>query len=291
MPSLNIIKIIGHAVFASKAHPLPTKADYKRPPDMMQYAQGLTPKNLVTLPPKQMPIPFFRPQLPNKLHQDTCDKIGKEWQKFHDTMLDAVKFSHDLWKLQAKFKDLKVMAVSAIGTPGCLDGPKLESNIKNFPKCAGWTGNAKKLRDAVAKGVSKNFDEWRKQVTVPGLPWYPAFAAFPAPQAPPMPNVPVPLIACVSAKMTKITVPNQLKKAMLNELAKKIKDEDHDKHYDTCFEAIATVLSLAFTIWLASQQVMLVMGKGPIPSFAPPYVPVGPVVAGDNIAAPGHLMT
>ena len=55
-------------------------------------------------------------------------------------------------------------------------------------------------------------------------------------------------------------------------------------------KAIATVLSLAFLMWLPMQQVMLVMGKGPIPTFAPPFVPVGPVVGGDNIAAPGHLM-
>ena len=33
-----------------------------------------------------------------------------------------------------------------------------------------------------------------------------------------------------------------------------------------------------------------VLGKGPIPTFAPPFVPVGPVMGGDNIAAPGHLM-
>jgi hypothetical protein len=44
-------------------------------------------------------------------------------------------------------------------------------------------------------------------------------------------------------------------------------------------------------IWIASQMVMLVMGKGPIPTFAPPFVPVGPVVGGDNIATPGHLMS
>ena len=31
-------------------------------------------------------------------------------------------------------------------------------------------------------------------------------------------------------------------------------------------------------------------GKGPIPTFAPPFVPVGPVVAGDNIGTPGHVI-
>ena len=43
-------------------------------------------------------------------------------------------------------------------------------------------------------------------------------------------------------------------------------------------------------MWLPMQQVMLVMGKGPIPTFAPPFVPVGPVVMGDNLPIPGHLM-
>ena len=55
------------------------------------------------------------------------------------------------------------------------------------------------------------------------------------------------------------------------------------------FEAIGTVIALAFLMWLPQQQVMLVMGKGPVPTYAPPYVPVGPVIGGDNIAAPGHL--
>ena len=73
------------------------------------------------------------PQEPQKYFQDSCDKIGKEFKDFHDAMLDAVGFAHNMWKLQAKFQNLQVMAVSAIGSPGCLDGPELESNIKNAP--------------------------------------------------------------------------------------------------------------------------------------------------------------
>ena len=33
------------------------------------------------------------------------------------------------------------------------------------------------------------------------------------------------------------------------------------------------------------------MGKGPVPTYAPPYVPVGPVAMGDNISAPGRLFS
>ena len=120
--------------------------------------------------------------------------------------------------------------------------------------------------------------------------WYPAFAAFPGPMAPPMPNIPVPLIICVSSKMTSIIMPDDMTSAMDDALDSSMKDKDPDKQYHALHDAIATVLSLAFLMWLPSQQVMLVLGKGPIPTFAPPFVPVGPVVGGDNIAAPGHLM-
>src|SRR5258708_29994675 len=133
-------------------------------------------------------------------------------------MLDGIEFAHNQWKLQCKFKDIKVMAVSAIGAPGCLDGPELESLIKNAPSCASFTGNMQKHRDAVAAGVSKCFKNWQDQVSVPGLPWYPAFAAFPGPMAPPMPNIPMPLITCISGKMSDIITPNTMNSEMGSEL-------------------------------------------------------------------------
>jgi hypothetical protein len=158
------------------------------------------------------------------------------------------------------------------------------------PSCASFTGNMQKHRDAVAKGVSTCFKNWQDQVTVPGLPWYPAFAAFPGPMAPPMPNIPTPLIACPSAKMSDIVAPSQMKTEMGNALDGGLKNKDKPKQFEALHDAIATVLALAFLMWLPSQQVMLVLGQGPIPTFAPPFVPVGPVLNGQNIPTPGHLM-
>lgn len=290
MPGLQFIKILGNMKFLSAGLKLPV--DWKAPKDKtgsQHYSDSLKPEEKAAAP--QLVPPWFMPHEPTKYFQDSCDKVGKEFKDFHDTMLDAVGFSHNLWKLQAKFQNVQVMAVSAIGTPGCLDGPELEGNIKNFPGCAAWTGNKAKWRDAVAAGVSQCFKKWQGQVMIPGLPWYPAFAAFPGPMAPPMPNIPTPLIACPSAMMSEIVTPQPMKQAMCNALDGGLKREDKDKHYEAMFDAIATVLSLAFLTWLPAQQVMLVMGKGPIPTFAPPFVPVGPVVGGDIISAPGHLMS
>jgi hypothetical protein len=290
MPDLVLLKPLGNLIFLAKSLKLPV--GWKAPSGKdgsKQYGDALKPDEKVGIP--QLIPPWFLPAEPTKYFQDTCDKVGKNFKDFHDAMLDAVGFAHQMWRMQAKFQNLQVMAITALGQPGCLDGPELESSIKNAPQVASFHDkNMKAYRDAVAAGVSKCFKDWQSKVMVPGLPWYPAFAAFPGPQAPPMPNVPTPLIACPSAMMARILVPNEMKTEMVNALDGGIKNDDKDKHHEALFEAIATVLALAFTTWLPMQQVNLVLGKGPIPTFAPPFVPVGPVMGGDNIAAPGHLI-
>jgi hypothetical protein len=86
-----------------------------------------------------------------------------------------------------------------------------------------------------------------------------------------------------------MATPSSMKSEMGNALDGGLKEKDPDKQYEALHDGIATVVSAAFMLWLPAQQVMNVLGKGPIPTFAPPYVPVGPVVMGDNIAIPGHL--
>ena len=290
MPPLQFVKILADVLFFADGHKLPV--DHQKPsgdPKGKQYDKAWQAADKVAVP-KQIPPLFMPAELPNKYYQDACDTVGGAFHDMMSAMIDAVGFSHNMWKLQAKFQNLQVMSVSAIGSPGCLDGPELESNIKNAPMCASWSGNKGKYRDAVAAGVSKCFKNWMGQVSVPGLPWYPAFAAYPLASAPPMPNIPMPLITCVSAKMSDIITPSSMKSEMISAFDGDLKKKDKDKHHESAFNAIATVLSIAFLMWLPMQQVMLVMGKGPVPTYAPPFVPVGPVVGGDNISAPGHLM-
>ena len=291
MPGISPIKILGNLKFLS--HNLKLPVDFKKPqgdPSGKHYGDAFSPPDRLA-PPRLVPPWFLPAETPNKYYQDSCDTVGQAYKDLHDAMIDAVQFAHNMWKLQAHFKSIQVMAVAAIGAPGCLDGPALESLIKNAPSCAALVGNAAKHRDAVAQGVSKCFKSWQDQVTVPGLPWYPAFAAFPSAMAPPMPNIPMPLITCVSAKMTDIVMPDAMKQAMGDALDGEVKRKDPSKQYEALHDGIATVLALAFLTWLPAQQVSLVLGKGPIPTFAPPFVPVGPVMGGDIIAAPGHLMS
>lgn len=291
MPPLMFVKTLGQPVFASYNLKLPSQ--FKPPSGNTaedHYKKAFKDSERNCMP--QLIPPWFTPaQSGIKYYVDSCDKVGNDFKSIHDDMLDAIGMAHNQWKMQAKFKDIKIAAALAIGAPGCLDGPELESGIKNAPMCASWSGNKAKYRDAIAKGVSKKYKEWQDKVTVPSLPWYPAFVAFPLASAPPMPNVPTPLAACPSAMMTSMIQPSQMRDAMVEALDGGLKDKDPDKQHKALFDAIATVVAAAFAQWLPLQQVMLVLGKGPVPSYAPPYVPVGPVVGGDIISAPGHLMS
>ena len=285
MPSLSVpMNPICDMTFVAQMKKLPL--DWKQPsgdPDSGHYQDSCSPSEHMGIP---TPACYFWAQSTNQYHIDSCNEVGGKFKDFCHAMLDAFKNAVDMWRLLAKFKDLKVNAVTALGTPGCLDGPKLESNIKMLANAtvASWGDNISDWVDAVAKGLSDNWDEWRSKVMVPGLPWYPAFAAFPGPMAPPMPNVPTPLIAGPSAGMAKMT-PTMLKNAMADNFSL----DDPDDQFGAMATSVGTAVATAFLAWLPSQQVMLVLGKGPIPTFAPPYVPVGPVVMGDNIPIPGHL--
>ena len=191
----------------------------------------------------------------------------------------AVGFAWEMWRMQAKFKDLRINGPVAIGAPGCLDGPEWEGFIKSMaPQSNAWE---KRLSNAIASAFSEAWKKYQDSVMVPGLPWYPAFAAWPGPMAPPTPNVPMPLVAL--SQNAQFLAPGTLK-AKISEKAGK-----STEFAEQIAEALAFGFNAAFLLWLPMQQIVNVLGKGPVPSFAPPYVPVGPVVGGDNLATPGHL--
>jgi hypothetical protein len=185
-----------------------------------------------------------------------------------------------MYRLSAGLVGVQIQAVNAIG--GRLEGPALDGLIAHAPSVAVWGGWNGMVRDAVAKGMGQQWSMLANSVTVPGLPWYPMFAAFPGPMAPPMPNIPTPFIALTHDMMA--TSVQNLKMAMRSAL-------HGSMAYSTeFFDSIATALQLPLQIWKASQMVTSVLGTGPVPTFAPPYVPVGPVVGGTILPGP-HLIS
>lgn len=280
MPPFNkqLMTSIAQAVFLSKTIDLPT--DWSTPG--VQFSDAFELSELINPPTAPAPPYLFREKTLNKYHVDAAKDIGEKFNKYIEGICSAIAAGIDMWRLQAKFQNIIINAVCALGTPGCLDGPALKPLIMTSAPVA--SPQEAKYSKAISSALSDKWKDWQDMVMVPMLPWYPAFAAFPGPMAPPMPNVPVPLVTCPSPLMSGLMVPS-LKGAMADALA----DKDA-LHHKELFEAISTGFNAAFMLWVSSQMVTMVLGKGQVPTFAPPYVPVGPVVMGDIISVPGHLL-
>ncbi len=206
-----------------------------------------------------------------------------QWVQWCDLAWDAAKTAvNSFWTLQAHFQNVQIQAVSAICPVSCLNGPDIGPHIKsqlisnNVP--AG-------IADIFATSIAGAWKEWQDSVNILGLPWYPSFAAYPGPRAPPTPNVPMPLIA-LSARQTDIKSSELLAARIFRQFrGTQITPEARD-----AINSFSKQFSSSFSIWLSSSMVQNVMGQGPVPAFAPPYVPVGSVVAGTVIPTPGVII-
>lgn len=273
-----VMSQLSKVTFKGFMTPMPFK--FKPPQDMQQYSQAFSMAEKIAIPD---PMALFMAMSTNKYHVDTAKMMSEKFEKYIDGVIAALGGAVDQWAKLATFVNVKVNAITALGTPGCLKGPPMSPLIlKDAPMS---TPQEQKYSKAIANAVGKAWDNWAKNVQVPGLPWYPAFAAFPGPMAPPMPNIPTPLIVCPSTGMADMSPP-KLGQAMVDELGDK-----QAAHHDLLFKALGVGIGTAFIAWLAATQVMNVLGTGPIPTFAPPVVPVGPVVNGMATGAPGCLVS
>ena len=299
MSNVKFFPILADLSVAGKQHKLPPEDSWKAPQNggleatgnyvngvqMTKWGAGVESADGV--------MSYFATQDPQKYHLDTANTMTAYYQDFVKTMLSAVEYAFNMWKPTFGFKNLKINGPIVVGSTGCLKSSQkfftLFKSYPGFPVPSPTTKFYNKWRDAVGKGVEKCLNKYFDNVTVPGLPWYPAFATFPGPVAAPMPNVTWPLISCPSSGLTDITTAEPIKRAILNEFDDGVAEKNHDDIHETIFEAIATSLATGFMIWVSTQMINLVMGTGNIPSFAPPVVPVGPVVNGQNLPGVGHI--
>jgi hypothetical protein len=230
--------------------------------------------------PMAMPPALFRAASNAQPDCARQREMHDELDAFFETICRAIKHGFSFWRTQARISGVRIMGASAIG--GKIEGPPLDELMRSSPGFLQLQGWSAALRDGVAGGFAETWRIFSQTSSVPGLPWYPAFVAWPGPAAPPTPNVPTPMAAL--QQDIRLIQPARIKSVMLQ------KATPGTPYADAVFTSVSEPLSASLALWRMSQMVTLVMGKGPVPSFAPPYVPVGPVVGGDNLAIPGHLM-
>lgn len=279
MPAPQAAMVKNLAKLAFKAHAIKLPVDWKQPTGEQgkQYVDAFKPSERF-VPPD--PSKLFIPASPNKFHVDTVKSTSDKFEKYIDGICDAICSAWSTFQSSATIVGVVINAVTATG--GQLVGPPLTPLIlAQGPKSS---PAELKFTKTIATVIGTQFLQWTSGVKVTGLPWYPAFAAFPSPVAPPTPNVPVPLVAIGSATMSTMEA-SLLKSQMVAQHG-----DPQAQHHQELFDCIAQAVGTVFKTWLASTQVTNVLGFGPVPTFAPPFVPVGPVVGGVGNMTPGGLV-
>lgn len=228
--------------------------------------------------PATVPPGLFLAASNDKRDVDLQSAANKEYEMFIDQMCQAMVSAFDNWRKTALLQGVIINGPIAVG--GSIAGPAFADFLTPIAPKQGLFGKAVAHGNALAGAIGEAWRQTLLQVRVPGLPWYPMFAAFPGPQAPPTPNVPTPAASL------------NFNKAFLN--ATLVKEHALRSLSGTpvfaaseLFTALCAGFESVIDIWLPSQIITNVLGTGPVPTFAPPYVPVGPVVMGSVIVAPG----
>jgi hypothetical protein len=273
-PQKSMLAQLAKINFISKGINLPM--DWSQPGE--QYPDAFKPSEVATAP--NSPMNLFRDATLNKYHVDTAKTIGKQYEKYIDGICGAICDSIDKWMKMTMITSALINGPVGVVLPGSFVGPPLMPLIlATAPKS---TPQEMKYSNAVANALGTLWQLW--QTGLMGTLMYPAFAAFPGPVAPPMPNIPLPLIAFSSPGESGLS-PSTLKITMDANLA-----DPTAQHASDLFDAIAKAFNTVFQIFKASTMVQNVLGMGPIPTFVPPFVPVGPVVMGTVIPTPGVLI-
>ena len=202
---------------------------------------------------------------------------GFDYLAFIDQISGAIRSAWVTWQSSATLMGVVVNGVTASG--GKVVGPPWAPLIlAQSPK----NPTGLKLSQNIANGVGDAWLQLTASMSVPGLPWYPAFAAMPLPVAPPMPNTPSPIVTLTMT--SSVVSKDALKNAM-------VRQHPGASAIDlNLYEALAEAFEQAFQMWKVSTMVTNVLGTGPVPTFAPPYVPVGPVIGGTGTMTPGGFV-
>ena len=246
-------------------------------PGAKHYSDAFKPEEKQTSPVAGAPL--FLPASMNKYHTDTQKMHQAKVGAFIDGMCDAICSAWSQWQSTASMAGIVINAVAAFG--GKVVGPPLAPLIlASAPKSS---PSELKYSQVISTVIGNAWLQYTMAFTVKGMPWYPAFATMALPIAPPTPNVPCPIVA-ISAG-TSLAGKNLMKPQMISQLG-----DPRAPFHAELFDAICDAFEKCLTLWETSTMVTNVIGVGPVPTFAPPYVPLGPVMGGTGTMLPGGFV-
>ncbi len=141
---------------------------------------------------------------------------------------------------------------------------------------------------AVAQGWSAAvwgaWRDWYSGWTLVGVLAYPSFAAFPSSVAPLTPNVPFSVATGRSPFEGSVRDSN-----LEARIKEKIGGAAKEPGAAEAVHEFAVWFWNSFQLWHPAATFVNLFGYGPVPSYAPPYVPIGQVVGGSVMSMPGCI--
>lgn len=226
------------------------------------------------------PTSLFQQQTLNKYHVDAARDSGEKIEKYIDGICEAICSGIDNWMKMASVAGVVINGPSGSLMPGNVLGPPLAPLILSAAPMN--TAQEMKFSNAIANCFGTAWQAWHMGLA--GTLLYPSFAAVPMPMAPPTPNVPAALVMLSSAGESMLSA-NSMKASMQANLG-----DPQALHASEIFDAIARAFETCFLSFKSTTLLQNILGTGPVPSFAPPVAPVGPVLAGVGNGAPGCMV-
>lgn len=239
------------------------------------FREAFRPNEMSTAPGIAVP-PLFTPATPNRYHTDSQKMLTAKVGGFLDKTCEAICSAWSTWQSAASMVGIIINGPTASG--GQVVGPPIGPLI--LAQGAKASPMELKYTNAIANTIGTAWLSYTATIKVAAMPWYPAFVMVPSPVAPPSPNVPCPVAALTQ-------VPVSLSPAIMKQQMMGMFADPTAAYASNIFEAICDAFDKVFTIWKTSTMVTNVVGTGPVPTFAPPYVPGGPVVGGVGTMPPG----
>jgi hypothetical protein len=243
------------------------------------YSMAFRPEDKVTTPGSTPGSPpLFQPVSLNRYHVDAQKMLMAKFGEFIDKMAESICNAIGTWMGAASMTGIIVNGITASG--GQIVGPPLAPMI--IAQAQNKTPMQLKFTTAIANVISQAWMSYTATIKIPGLPMFPSFLAVPLPMAPPTPNVPFPISALtqVPTSLTPALMKQQMVAALGNPTA---------NFTNELFESLCHGFDQVIKVWQTSTMLTNVIGTGPVPTFAPPVVPAGPVVGGMANMPPGGL--
>lgn len=158
------------------------------------------------------------------------------------------------------------------GTAGFVDGEWLLNHVfdivGSIHDAMRQAGAPEDAATAVAQEVTVAWKTWIRGYKSGNFLAFPAFAAWPAAVAPVTPAT----IRSFSLRLGVSTGDNAITQELAGKLKARLPNQPSGE-----IDQYASWLAGRFRAWKADAYLKDLKGGGPVPSFAPPYIPVGPV--------------